>query len=49
LASSERLIDEMFPELERFFQEIVKRGAPTLKEIILSKGNNIKFREKVKE
>lgn len=42
LGSSDRLFNEMFLELQRFYEELVRRGPSiNLKTIILSKGNEI--------
>ena len=48
LASSDRLFNEMFLELQRFFEEIIRRGtALELKTLIVSKGNAIDFKEEI--
>ena len=48
LASSDRLFNEMFLELQRFFEEIIRRGsALELKTLIVSKGNPIDFKEEI--
>lgn len=48
LSSSDRLFNEMFLELQRFFEELVRRGSYTeLKTLIVSKGNFIKFKQEL--
>jgi len=50
LASSDRLWNEMFLELQRFYEELVRRGPFTpLKTLILSKGHPIKFKSEIHE
>jgi hypothetical protein len=50
LGSSDRLFNEMFLELQRFYEELVRRGPITnLKTLILSKGNEIKFKEEISQ
>jgi len=45
LNSSDRLFNEMFLELQRFYEELVRRGPYIeLRYLIISKGNIIKFK-----
>lgn len=50
LASSDRLFNEMFIELQRFFEEIIRKGTTlALRYIIVSKGNKLKFKKEIAE
>ena len=49
LSSSDRLFNEMFLELQRFYEVLVRRAPQiNLKNLILSKGNTLKFKEEIK-
>jgi hypothetical protein len=49
LASSDRLFNEMFLELQRFNEEVIRRGQDiVLKQYVLSKGNKMDFRKEIK-
>lgn len=49
LNSSDRLFNEMFLELQRFYEELVWRGPQiNLKILILSKNNVILFKDEIK-
>jgi hypothetical protein len=46
LGSSDRLFNEMFEEMQKFWEEMIRRSAfTTLKTLILSKGNQIQFKK----
>ena len=48
LASSDRLFNEMFLELQRFNEELIRRGTEcVLKQYTVSKGNKMDFRKEV--
>lgn len=50
LASSDRLFNEMFLELQRFNEELIRRGSEiVLKQYVLSKGNKMDFRKEIKK
>ncbi|CDW75705.1 UNKNOWN [Stylonychia lemnae] len=50
LASSDKLFNEMFVELQRFFEEIIRRATTlALRKIIVSKENQIKFKKEISE
>ena len=50
LASSDRLFNEMFLELQRFNEELIRRGSDlALKQYVLSKGNKMDFRKEIKQ
>ena len=47
-ASSDRLFSEMFLELQRFYEELIRRGsALNLETLIVSKNNPINFQEEI--
>jgi len=47
-ASSDRLFNEMFLELQRFFEELIRRGTSlALETLVISKGNPIDFQEAI--
>ena len=49
LASSDRLFNEMFLELQRLNEELIRRGNDiVLKQYVLSKGNKMDFRREIK-
>ncbi len=49
LASSDRLFNEMFLELQRFNEELIRRGNElVLKQYVLSKSNKMDFRKDIK-
>ena len=50
LASSDRLFNEMFLELQRFNEELIRRSTElVLKQYVLSKGNKMDFRKETRQ
>jgi hypothetical protein len=48
LASSDRLFNEMFLELQRFNEELIRRGSElVLKQYTVSKSNKMDFRKEI--
>jgi len=48
LASSDRLFNEMFLEMQRFYEDIIRKGASlALKTLIVSKGNAMDFKAQI--
>lgn len=48
--ASDRFFNDMFIEMQRFFEEIIRKGQfIALKNIILSKGNKMKFKKEITE
>ncbi len=48
--ASDKFFNDMFIEMQRFFEEIIRKGQfISLKNIILSKGNKMKFKKEIME
>jgi len=46
--ASDKFFNDMFIEMQRFFEEIIRKGQfISLKNIILSKGNKMKFKKEI--
>lgn len=46
--ASDKFFNEMFIEMQRFFEEVIRKGSfITLRNIILSKGNKMKFKKEI--
>lgn len=49
LSSSDKLFNEMFIELQRFFEELIRKGPIlALKYLIVSKKNKMRFKKEIK-